>query len=92
MSALSFYEFQCLEPEDKCFPDGCDGVESGVESSATNDSPPKVLSVEAIVGLAVAGVAVLALASFLLHRSLKRDGSNGKAVSGPETEREGEVA
>lgn len=88
MSALSFYEFQCLEPEDKCFPDGCDGV----ESSATNDSTPKVLSVEAIVGFAVAGVAVLALASFLLHRSLKRDGSNGKAVSGPETEREGEVA
>jgi hypothetical protein len=88
MSALSFYEFQCLEPEDKCFPDGCDGV----ESSAPNNSLPKVLSVEAIVGLAVAGVAVLALASFLLHRSLKRDGTNGKAVSGPETEREGEVA
>jgi hypothetical protein len=88
MSAISFYEFQCLEPEDKCFPDGCDGV----ETSATNESPPKVLSVEAIVGIAVAGVAVLALASFLLHRSIKRGGPNGKAVSSPETEREGEVA
>lgn len=87
---LSFYEFQCLEAEDKCFPDGCgDAAESDSSSSSgsssTNSGSTKSLSTEAIALIAVGSVAAVAVAAFALSRSLKRsstgivaDGTAGK--------------
>lgn len=64
---LSFYEFQCLEAEDKCFPDGCaDATEAEKNSSS---SSTKSLSAEVIAFIVVGSVAVVALAAFVPARS-----------------------
>lgn len=71
---LSFYEFQCLEAEDKCFPDGCDDAAES-DSTSSSSSSTKSLSTEAIALIAVGSVVAVGLAAFALSRSLKRSGS-----------------
>jgi hypothetical protein len=70
---LSFYEFQCLKPEDTCYPDGC---------PVGGDS--KSLSGGAIAGISIGAVVALAVVAFVGKGLLvKGSGSSDVKKDGP---------
>ncbi len=85
---LSFYEFQCLQQEDPCFPDGCSS------STGSSTSSSGGLSTAAIVGITVGAIAVVVIAALFIfrNRAPKKDAEDKESSNSTEGPVEGGFA